>query len=55
MITINSVGDDFPPYVLIPLKSIPKDLLSSAASGKITIGVSPIGSMNDDCFEEWAK
>lgn len=41
MITINVAGDDFPPYVLIPLKSIPKDLLSSVVPGKITIGVSP--------------
>lgn len=55
MITINATGDDFPPYVLIPLKNIPKDLLSSVASGKITIGGSPNGWMNDDCFEEWAK
>lgn len=55
MVTINASGDDFPPYVLVPLKNVPKDLLTFVASGKITIGGSPNGWMNDDCFEEWAK
>lgn len=55
MITINANGDDFQPYVLVPLKYAPKDLLTAIAAGKITIGGSPNGWMNDICFEEWSK
>ena len=42
MITINANGDDFQPYILVPLKYAPKDLLTATAAGKITIG----GSLN---------
>lgn len=55
MITINANGDDFHPYILVPLKYAPKDLLTAIAAGKISIGGCLNGWMNDNCFEEWSK
>ena len=54
MITINATGDDFTPYVIVPLKRAPKDVSTLVASGKITLGGSPNGWMDDECFENWA-
>ena len=55
MITINATGDDFTPYVIAPLKRMPKDIEALVASGKITFGGSPNGWMNDECFENWSE
>ena len=55
MITINAAGDDFAPYVIAPLKRLPKDLTQFVAGGKINIGGSPNGWINDECFTEWSN
>ena len=55
MVTINAAGDDFVPYIIVPLKNMPKDLTPLVAGGKIDIGGSDNGWINDECFECWAK
>ena len=55
MVTLNANGDDFAPYIIVPLKNLPKDLAPLIAGGKINIGGSPNGWMNDECFSNWSK
>ena len=55
MVTINATGDDFTPYLITPLKRLPKDILKLVTSGKINIGGSKNGWMDDECFAEWAS
>ena len=55
MVTINATGDDFTPYVITPLKRMPKDLTKLVASKKINIGGSTNGWMDDECFAEWTS
>ena len=55
MITLNVTGDDFAPFILAPLKHLPKDITSLVLGGKVTVGGSQNGWMTDECFEKWAE
>jgi len=54
MMTLNATGDDFAPFVITPLKTLPNVLAEHVRSGRITFGGSDNGWMTDQLFEEWA-
>ena len=55
MVTLNAAGDQFPPYLLVPLKYLPRDLATLVLRDRIVIGGSTNGYMEDDNFASWTE
>ena len=54
MVTLNAAGDSFPPYLLMPLKYLPRDVATFVVRDRIIIGGSSNGYMQDENFAAWA-
>ena len=55
MVTINAAGDALAPYLLLPLKYLPRDIATFVVRGRINVGGSSNGYMQDQNFEEWSN
>ena len=55
MVTINAMGDNIKPLLILPNKNMPQDTLPFVVSGAIDISGSGNGWMNEEIFAEWAE
>ena len=55
MVPLNAAGDSIPPFIILPLKYLPKNMIPFIARNQVLIGGTSNGYMTDDAFEHWSK
>lgn len=54
MVALNAAGDAIPPYLILPLKYLPRNVAPMVARNQLNVGGSENGYMTDENFANWA-
>ena len=55
MVTLNAAGDQITPYLILPLKNLPRNIAPMVAKQQLNVGGSENGYITDENFIEWSN